>query len=346
MATLKIDRVKAASKVPPGTHILIDKDVTTPIVLTGLRGTYDKPIQIKRSQGVELSLPNANPAQVANHIAYKRQEGGFYPSVGQVADWAALVLSDCQFVLIDGLSFKDCWPTALYLDRSQNIAVINCDFEGGTIAIGANGIETRDILIEGCSWQQTKARHMWDHIAWEAIHGSYENAQRGVDLKNDQRQYDGDFFRAWNIAGNVTIRDNDIEDAFNGVHFFNGVDVLPPGVDAEAIRFNNGRRSASNVLIENNRFVRIRDNCIEPEDHAWNWVVRSNTFDDCYAPYSLELNRAGWFYIYDNHHWILNQPGKCTKSERTGGSGFKCGGDQLNEGDIYVFNNSWLFGMS
>ena len=345
MPTFNIKNVKNASELAPGTRILIDEHVNSPIVLTGLRGTYEDPIVIERSPKVVISLPSHDPAREANLIAWKRQEGGFFPSVGQVADQAALVLSDCQFVQINGLKFKNCWPTAIYLDRSQNIAVTKCKFKGGTVAIGANGLETRDILIEECRWRQTKPGEMWDTIAWEAIHGSYENAQRGVDVENDQRQYDGDFFRAWDIGGNITIRGNHIADAFNGIHFFNSIDALPPGVDGDAIRFNNGRRSANNVLIESNRFVRVRDNCIEPEDHAWNWVVRSNVFEDCYAIYSFELDRGGWFYIYDNHHWILNRPGKDTGSNRTGGSGFKSGGDHDNEGDIYVFNNSWLFGL-
>jgi len=327
----------------PGQTLFLEQKEFAPIVLTGLRGTYDKPIIVTRSKKGVISLPLTDPSGYANRIAYKRQESGFYPSVGQAADQAALVLSDCQYVLVRDLAFKDCWQTSIYIDRSQNIAILDCDFSGGTIAIGANGIETRDILIQGCSWQQTEKNVMWDSIDWEAIHGSYENAERGVDLDNDYRHFDGDFFRAWNIAGNVTIRENTIKDAFNAIHFFNSVDALPPGVRGDTLRFNSGRRSSSNVLIENNLFERIRDNCIEPEDHAWNWVVRGNSFADCYAPYSFELDRAGWFYVYNNHHWMENPPGSKAKSERKGGSGFKCGGKQDNEGDIYVFNNSWLF---
>ena len=118
MPTFNIENIRCASEVAPGTRILIDDCVSAPIVLTGLRGTYDNPIVIERGPKVVISLPSADPAREANLIALKRQEGGFFPSVGQVADRAALVLSDCQFVQINGLKFKNCWPTAIYLDRS------------------------------------------------------------------------------------------------------------------------------------------------------------------------------------------------------------------------------------
>ncbi|MCP4185044.1 MAG: hypothetical protein GY761_17325 [Hyphomicrobiales bacterium] len=325
--------------------ILIDldscrEDLHRPIVLSNIRGTYDRPVVVICKSTISINTFGIDPAKAANRIACLRQENGFYPSVGQVSDQAALALINCQFVVLRHLNFDQCWPGSLDLNNCQNIVVCDCKFGACTIAIGANGNDTRDIWVERCTFNQTPKRHLWDTIEWRQVHGSYANSTAGGVQKGDQRQFDGDFFRAWNIIGNVTIRDCDIIDAFNGIHFFNSLDNLSPDENRSLSRFNNGRRSASNVLIENNRFVRIRDNCIEPEDHAWNWVVRSNTFDNCYAPYSFELKRAGWFYIYDNHHWI---PDPATIGARIHNSGFKLGGAQQNEGDFYIFNNSWLF---
>lgn len=319
---------------------LSDEAQGNPMTLSNLRGTYDKPILVTCKPLISVNILGGDPAKAANRVALLRQENGFYPSVGQVSDHAAVSLNSCQFVVLHGLTFDQCWPSALDLNNCQNIAVLDCNFGACTIAIGANGVDTRDIWIERCSFTQTAKRQLWDEIKWGQVHGSFENSDAGGVLKDDQRQFDGDFFRAWDIIGNVTIRDCDIVDAFNGIHFFNSIDDLSDDADRSMVRFNNGRRSASNVLIENNRFVRVRDNCIEPEDHAWNWVVRSNTFDNCYAPYSFELKRAGWFYIYDNHHWLQHP---ATVGGRRGGSGFKLGGSQANEGDFYIFNNSWLF---
>ncbi len=310
------------------------------IVLEGLHGTFDDPIVVTREGDSIITLPKEDADKYFNTIALKRQEAGYFPSVGQVADDAALILRNCQFVLIEKLVFEDCWPTALYLDECQNIVVKDCCFRRATIAIGANGGNTRDLLIENCTFFQTDPGEMWNEITWESIHGSFSAGPYSVDVKDGRHALDGDFFRAWDIAGNVTLRGNTIRDAFNGIHFFNRVDRLEVCEPAKAPRYNTDRKSANTVLIENNLFERVRDNCIEPEDHAWNWVVRGNRFADCYAPYSFEFERGGWFYIYDNHHWLINKPGSGT---RDSGSGFKTKGSQRNDGDFYVFNNSWLF---
>ena len=68
-------------------------------------------------------------------------------------------------------------------------------------------------------------------------------AGAAVSVAKDQRHFDGDFFRAWDIAGNVTIRNNTIRDAFNGIHFFNRVDLLDHGVTGDPLLFNGHRRS-------------------------------------------------------------------------------------------------------
>lgn len=310
------------------------------IVLDGLHGTFDNPIVVTRNSERTITLPKQNLERYFNTIAFKRQEAGYFPSVGQNADDAALILRNCQYVLIRDLCFVDCWPTALYLDECQNIAVKDCCFKRGTIAIGANGGNTRDLLIEGCQFAQTEPKEMWDTIKWESIHGSFSAGPYRVELNSGRHSLDGDFFRAWDIAGNVTLRDNTIRDAFNGIHFFNRTDRLDVSRPPKAPRYNSDRKSANTVLIEDNLFERVRDNCIEPEDHAWNWVVRGNRFADCYAPYSFEFERGGWFYIYDNHHWVLKKPGS---GSRDSCSGFKTKGSQMNDGDFYVFNNSWLF---
>ena len=316
-----------------------------PVVLNGLRGTRDRPIVVTAGKRSCLTLNTKDGPAKMRRNAWRRQEAGYFPSIGQTADQAALVLHDCQHVAILGLHFAGCIPTAIYLDRTTDVSIVDCHFVGGSIAIAANGIETRDILIEGCEWVQEPA--LWSQIDWSAVHGSYENAGAGVG-KGDPRYLDGDFFRAWDITGNVTVRGNTIADCYNGIHFFNAVDdvsqpLAEPGETPMAMKYNSGRRASVNVLIEDNDFLRVRDNCIEPEAYAWNWVVRDNRFTDCYSPYSFDLQRAAWIYIYDNAHLFTDPP----KPETDGGargdwSGFKPGGGpQRNEGDVYVLNNSW-----
>ncbi|WP_368467444.1 right-handed parallel beta-helix repeat-containing protein [Hoeflea sp. TYP-13] len=341
---------KRCRKLRAGDRLVLKEGIyKKPLVLTGIAGTADEPITIEAEKGAVFTsgLSLKKYTRRANLIAMRRQAAGYYPSIGQTADEAVLSFIHCRHIVLCALNFRRCWPTAVYLEECQHMTLDGLTIREGTIAIGANGSTTRDLLVVNCDWKQDVSadNNMWNSIPWTAIHGSRENSGgERVDPKNDYRAYDGDFFRAWDVAGNVVIRNNRISDAFNGIHFFNRLDQLAPGVDPSQLKFNGGRRASANILIENNIFTRIRDNAIEPEDYAWNWVIRHNIFADCYCPFSLELQRAGWFYIYGNYGWVNNQPGLDTpEPERTKCSHFKLGGSHQNEGAIHVFLNSWYY---
>ncbi|MCP4316993.1 MAG: hypothetical protein GY789_13505 [Hyphomicrobiales bacterium] len=341
---------KRCRKLRAGDRLVLKKgEYSIPLILTGIAGTAEKPIIIESKRGAVFTsgISLKKYTQRANLIAMRRQAAGNYPSIGQTADEAVLAFIHCKHMILRGLHFCRCWPTAVYLEECQHMTLERLKIREGTIAIGANGSTTRDLIISDCDWRQDVSpnNNMWNSIPWTAIHGSRENTGGDrVDPKNDFRAFDGDFFRAWDVAGNIVIRDNRISDAFNAIHFFNRLDQLAPGVGPKGLKFNGGRRASSNILIENNTFTRIRDNAIEPEDYAWNWVIRHNVFADCYRPFSLELQRAGWFYVYGNYGWVNNQPSLQTKDpERTKCSHFKLGGLQKNEGTIHVFLNSWYY---
>lgn len=339
----------------PGTH-----DV--PLVIQGAAGTQRRPVVIGPGRGRRRGPPtftsglSLGEARLwANALADRRQRAGYYPSVGQVGDVAMLTLRNCRHVVIRGLDFTDCWPTAIYLDDCQHVVIHDVRFRGGTIAIGANGIDTHDIVVQHCDWQQdtSDGHDMWNRIPWARIHGASDNEKdAAVDLTGDWRCWDGDFFRAWNISGNVIIRRNRVSDAFNAIHVFNSHDTLAPGVAPDGLTFNGGRQSSANVLIEENDFVRIRDNVFEPEGHAWNWVIRRNRLRDCFRPFSFELERAGWFYVYENTGAFTHRPSTHLSPEdlarfepRMNPTLFKLGGAQRNEGPIHVVNNSWYMGV-
>ncbi|WP_245500786.1 right-handed parallel beta-helix repeat-containing protein [Rhizobium sp. BK251] len=170
---------------------------------------------------------------------------------------------------------------------------------------------------------------LWHKTFWGSVHGNLEDTESRVDIEKDARAFDGDFFRAWTIAGYVILRRNIILDAFNGIHFFNDA---PDSIVEDFCR---------NIVIEENWFVRIRDNAIEAEDYAWNWTVRRNRFVDCYMPYSLEMKRSGFFYVYGNLGWNLHRPGP-DKDDRNFGQLFKFPKKHEAVGPHYVFNNSWM----
>ncbi|WP_245496223.1 right-handed parallel beta-helix repeat-containing protein [Rhizobium leguminosarum] len=320
-----------------------------PLIVEGKRGTEEHPFVIRgRKSSVATDVSFDTYKARANKLAAAHQAGGSFPGIYFLADDAALIVRNCQWVVIEDLLFENCWPTAIYIDNCQHVTIRRVSFRGGTFAIGAHGADTRHILIEKCDWVQDTSgsgelevrsirREMrvrqekpdskqWNEIEWKAVHGAGSDGL--VDAKNDARAFDGDFFRAWTIAGYVIIRNNIIVDAFNGVHFFNQA--------AESIKDTFCR----NVLIEKNWFVRIRDNAIEPEDFAWNWTIRENNFVDCYMPFSFEMARSGYFYMYSNVGWNRLVPGPA-RDTHSSGQLFKFPARHAADGPHYVFNNTW-----
>lgn len=341
-----------------------------PVVISDLSGTEDDPIVIRGARPVKPNGRDHWPRSEsvfcgkdtygsyrnwANMLSKAYEETGKNPGVYFLADNAQLILRNCQWVVLRDLTFDNCWPTAVYVENCQHITIKRLHIVGGTIAIGATGFDTRHLLIKDCNWIQdpscrgeddlfsirehgrlpakkdVRDCQLWRKTNWERIHGYRQNTGRLVDIKEDARAFDGDFFRTWTIAGFVILRDNCVLDAFNGVHFFSQA----PGEDQE--------RFSRNVLIERNWFVRIRDNAIEPEDYAWNWTVRHNRFVDCYAPFSIEPQKSGFFYIYGNVGWnaLRPGPGKDNGDVRITGRVFKFATQHKAVGPHYVLHNTW-----
>ncbi|UWU12796.1 right-handed parallel beta-helix repeat-containing protein [Rhizobium sullae] len=329
-------------------------DYGKPIVLSSLAGSESDPIIICGSGAVVgPKVRFEEYKETGNRLAAAQEAGGRFPGLYYLADNGAFVLKNCQWVTIENLHFEGCWPTAIYLENCQHITIRGLKISGGTFAIGATGINTRHILVVDCDWVQDPSGNgweiceaircgrtiekelegtpsrLWRDIDWEQVHGERQETGKLVNVESDARAYDGDFFRAWSIAGYVVIKNNIIADAFNGIHFFN--QVAEPIVES----------CSRNVLIEGNWFIRIRDNAIEPEHFAWNWTVRHNVIVDCYVPFSLEMARSGYFYIYGNIGWNLRKPGP-EEDTHTRGQFFKFPTEHVADGPHYVFNNSWV----
>jgi hypothetical protein len=347
----------AAARLKPGSKLHFKKArFPSPITINGKRGSQSKPIVIRGpSATVGSDIDFDGYREKANKLADAHQKAGSFPGVYFLADDAALALKDCQWVIIEDLRFENCWPTAIYLDNCQHIFIRRVSFRGGTFAIGAAGSYTRHLLIEDCDWVQDLDSHgaadilsiranghtrsdlsstdcaLWSKIPWKAVHGARKE-DGPVAIKTDARAYDGDFFRAWTIAGYVIIRNNIIADAFNGVHLFNQAAV------------STETNFARNVVIEDNWFIRVRDNAVEPEDFAWNWTIRRNKFIDCYMPFSFEMQTSGHFYVYGNLGWNIHVPGP-EHDTHASEALFKLPEKHRADGPHYIFNNTWvLFG--
>ncbi|NNH46010.1 right-handed parallel beta-helix repeat-containing protein [Rhizobium laguerreae] len=342
-------------QLSPGDQVrLTAGEYKQPIVLSSLAGSEADPITVVGSDAViGAGLTFDEYKKTGNELAAAQEAGGRFPGLYYLADNAALVLKNCQWINIENLAFEGCWPTAVYLENCQHITLRDLKITGGTFAIGASGTTTRHILVIDCDWVQDPSGNgweickairdgrtvekeldgtpskLWQDVDWIQVHGERPETGKSVSIEDDARAYDGDFFRAWSIAGYVVIKNNIIADAFNGIHFFNQV--------AESIVESCSR----NVLIEGNWFIRIRDNAIEPEHFAWNWTIRHNMIVDCYIPFSLQMARSGYFYVYGNVGWNFGKPGPDADTH-TRGQFFKFPSEHVADGPHYFFNNSWM----
>lgn len=359
----------AVRELGPGDVLALEAACfTDPVVISGISGTRERPVCIRGEKPV---APDVNKMAAkrsptvfgtretfeefnvqANRLARAHEAAGNYPGLYFMADNAHLVLRDCQWIVLEDLTFENCWPTAIYIENCQHITIRGIHFRGGTFAIGATGADTRHLLIENCDWiqdlgchgdiqvrsirdngylldeREVDGCHLWRKTHFNQIHSDVSVTGEFVQ-PDDSRAYDGDFFRAWTIAGYVILRNNCIVDAFNGIHFFNQASK------------DTRHRHSRNVMISDNWFVRIRDNAVEPENYAFNWTIRHNKFVDCYAPFSLEPEQSGFFYIYGNLGWSRERPGPDPEDPSTGRL-FKFGTNHEAVGPHYVVHNSWF----
>ncbi len=319
---------EAVAAAGPGDILLLDPGVyTRPLLLKRIRGRADAPVVLRGQPGVVLdggqSFESFNP--IAVELSRDLVEDGAYPGVYPIADQGFVRIIDCDWLRLENLTFRGCWPTAIAILSSRNVALTGHDIVGGSFAIHASGRSTAGLDIGHCTWVQDPSpdRRLWRELGWERVHRAHPV------LDSDARAYDGDFFRAIAIAGDVSIHDNVIENAFNAIHLYN-VSLERPDPD-----LNN------NVRIFRNRFRYIRDNAIEPEYGGYNWWIHHNSFYNVHKWLSLELRRSGQFYIFGNTGWFDEQPGPPDDNHR-GGAVFKLLAEPEDTGlGHYIFHNSW-----
>lgn len=242
-------------------------------------------------------------------------------------DFILLQLKNCKHVTIRGLSLANAWPTAILLSGCTDIIIEDCRFRGATEAIYAKG--SAGIIVRRCHWQQdTSPGHdLWHTIDWVESHG-----EEGGN--NTFAYYNGAFFGAKSVR-DVKIEANTISDAYNGIR----------------IKAVGDHPTSPNVDIVGNTFVRIRDNPIEPEYHAWNWHIRHNEIIDAHAWFSFDGVEGGHIYLYGNRGRFRSRPGERTSLHHTMGRLLKLSylstnpqnayGAKSPQHPWYIFNNSF-----
>ncbi|AZV77850.1 right-handed parallel beta-helix repeat-containing protein [Parasedimentitalea marina] len=316
-----------AEQIKPGEVIELSPGNYSALHLKRLQGKPDNVITIRGSKDAVFDGGKRYEdfREEGNSIARKAQDEGSYPSLGREAHRGFIRLKNCKHIRLSGFSVLGCWPTGIYLNNCVGIEIDNLDMREGTFAIFADGRRTRDLILRNCTYvQDIEEGRIWRELDWKIIHGG-----QAVDIKNDARAFDGEFFRSFGIAGNVTIANNTIRHAFNGIHMFHS--------DRDGLDRGENR----DVRIHGNTFRYIRDNAIEPEWGGWNWWIYHNDIFNAHKWLSLQMRRSGHFYIFGNTGWFDEIPGP-VNDENKGGAVFKLPSKQKSsEGSHYIFNNSF-----
>ena len=221
-------------------------------------------------------------------------------------------LRQVRGVVLSDLAFEDCWIAAVSAVNSRDITLERARIHGSTfgmLAIATSGKEraAHTFRIVGNHWIQSPAAYRPDPRPCERPHldlgcavDVWDDLPWGVTHHHIWRPLNGALFGAYNIAGNVLFENNLLERIYNGIRMIS--------------RFPwTGR----NVEIRGNRFRFVRDNAVEPEDHADNWVIKHNVFENVHAWISSDGVKGGSMYVYGNRGWYdpNNMPGQhCRKA--------------------------------
>jgi hypothetical protein len=318
-AQAALDRVQAGEVLlfRPGCY-------KRPLRLANRAGTPERPIRLVAEPGAVLDggrrLEEFNP-QAQLIAAVDQLKGRHPPGIQALALDAFLTLDACDHVRVEGFAIEGAWPTAVLVDNCTHVVLRGLDIREGTFAFFLHGERTRRVVIEDCRWLQDVTRgELWRQIAWDRVHGD----DLGPD---DKRALDGDFVRSYRIRGELVVRRNLVEHAFNGVHCFSRREDPPAGLNED-------------VLIHDNEFRYVRDNAVEPEDRFRNWWVFRNRIYNCHKWFSIEVERSDLLYLFGNTGWYDEVPGP-PDDENKGGGVFKFPKRREEQGRHYVFNNSW-----
>ncbi len=258
-----------------------------------------------------------------------------------------------EFIEIENLRIQNCWLMAVFAIDSKYIALRDTTIFGSRTAFHAFGDKSHHFLLEGNHWTQDSSatRRMWREICWSAVKGYVTDGQRHkacpLEAENvrDYSHFNGAFFGSWNILGGVVVRNNLIENAFNGIRM-----DAPRGV-----RYR-GKRNL-NVEIYGNKFRYIRDNPVEPEATATNWWIHHNEIFNAHSWFSFDAVWGEAWYVFGNVGWFDERPyfgcrhnPDCQACVADPDCNLAWAGKVLKysvrgpypASPVYVFNNSWF----
>lgn len=280
-------------------------------------GRSDAPVVLRGGDGVVLDGGQPPQGPIGSHMTPTE------------SDFAFISVRAVQHLVIEGLTFENCWPTAIFARGSRNLTIRDCRGTGAQFFVFARNrrrpfgrdVLASDITLERLHWVQDPEARMWrGEISWKSV--------KAQGPKPHHTYLGGALFGSFDIAGDVRIVDCHVAHAFNGVRCESRPD---PDLN---------RNRTANFEITGCTFEYIRDNAVEPEVSAQNWWVHHNRFRNVHAVYSLHSLSGGHFYIFGNQHWFDSKPDDISN---TGGKMFKFHASNPQPAfPIYVFHNSFF----
>lgn len=292
------DLQTAINKAEPGDEVvLLAGRYSHPAVIT-TSGTADAPITI-RGPGRGRAVLDGGQTRDDG------RQGGLEPLDG---DFAFLKLFGADHIVLDNLSFENCWPSAIFLRSCKDLSIRNCSGTGGRYFVYARQSDSRPtcgLVLDAVTWVQDPDHDMWDgRVTWR-------------EVKGKPKAYDASFFNGamlgtFDIEGQVVVRNCAISHAFNAIRMDVRCKRIEHTEDGPRITRNR------NVRIHNNSFAFIRDNAIEPEMGAEDWCVYNNRLYNCHAAFSIDAVAMRDVILLAN--WVLNdrRPGRIGQSNQGG----------------------------
>jgi hypothetical protein len=240
---------------------------------------------------------------------------------GRLADAACLDLDRVDGVVVEDLTFQDCWLVAVRALGSRRVTLRRALVIGGSYGLAARGRPGRasdHITVEDVTWIQDASGYdaaslsregpfrcrdgrmtdlgcpglMWRSIPWGVSHhGTYEH-------------FNGALLGGADLEGPVVFRRNTVLSAYNGVRLkASGCEDLPASSLSPAICPYNAK-----IWISENLFSYIRDNPVELETWAIDAHVVQNRIHNAHAWFSFDDMAGGPVYIYGNRGWFDDMP--------------------------------------
>ncbi|WP_415920282.1 chondroitinase-B domain-containing protein [Tateyamaria sp. SN6-1] len=281
------DLQTAINKARPGdTVVLLPGRYYLPATIAQ-SGTRKRPITLKAQVPGQAVFDGGERADAG-------RQGDLTPLDG---DFAMLRIFFADHIVLEGLRFENCWPTAIYMRAARHITVRKCSGQKSRFFAYARQQApdrlTHHLTFEDCTWVQDPDHLMWTgQFDWDEVKAnrfSSLDSKRRVEF--NASYFNGAFFGCFDIAGKVIIRRCAISHAFNAIR-----------MDMRRSCIGRGPNMARNrdVAIYDNTFSFIRDNAIEPEKGAQNWRVFNNRFYAVHAAFSLDLVTTRDFLVVGN----------------------------------------------